>query len=135
MWVLDTDVAIELMRGRLPLWRETLQRLPPRVIGIPDIMAYELLYGALHSQMPGRNLQQVETFLEPFTSLPFDRLCAQTAARVRQDLSERGALIGPNNLLIAATALRNEATLVTHNVRHFQRVAGLRVETWEELAG
>jgi tRNA(fMet)-specific endonuclease VapC len=42
-----------------------------------------------------------------------------------------GSRIGPNDLLIAATALANDLTLVTHNVREFSRVLGLRVEDWE----
>jgi tRNA(fMet)-specific endonuclease VapC len=57
--------------------------------------------------------------------LPFDSECAAIAARLRAELEAVGTPIGPHDTLIAATALRHQATLVTRNVREFSRVAGL----------
>ncbi|MBM3788553.1 MAG: type II toxin-antitoxin system VapC family toxin [Acidobacteria bacterium] len=62
--------------------------------------------------------------------LPFDEMAARTAARIRLDLEARGSPIGPIDTLIAATALAHGAILVTHNVREFERVAGLIIEDW-----
>ncbi len=70
-------------------------------------------------------------FFSPLGSLPFDDACAEMYARIRQDLSTHGCLIGPNDLLIAAVALANDAVLVTHNQKEFCRVAGLRLTDWE----
>lgn len=50
---------------------------------------------------------------------------------LRASLSAAGRPIGPNDLLIAATALVHNLTLVTHNLREFSRVTGLKVEDWE----
>jgi predicted nucleic acid-binding protein len=58
--------------------------------------------------------------------LAFDRECAAHAARIRVELETAGTPIGPYDTLIAATAVRYQATLVTRNVRAFSRVAGLR---------
>ena len=62
--------------------------------------------------------------------LPFDSECAAHAARLRVAQEAAGTPIGPHDTLIAATALRHGATLVTRNVREFSRVAGLRWVDW-----
>ena len=64
-------------------------------------------------------------------SLSFDDRCAEEYGQIRADLTAQGKMIGPNDLLIAAVARTFDATLVTHNVREFSRVVGLRVEDWE----
>jgi len=62
--------------------------------------------------------------------LPFDRTAAMAAADIRVDLENRGMVIGPYDLLIAGHALSNHLTLVTSNVGEFQRVTGLKLESW-----
>lgn len=60
--------------------------------------------------------------------MPLDRAIMRRFAQVRGDLRSKGQLIGDPDLLIAATALHYDLTLLTHNVRHFGRIAGLKVE-------
>jgi tRNA(fMet)-specific endonuclease VapC len=62
--------------------------------------------------------------------LPFDSECAAIAARLRAELEAAGTPMAPHDTLIAATALRHQATLVTRNVREFSRVAGLLWVNW-----
>jgi tRNA(fMet)-specific endonuclease VapC len=62
---------------------------------------------------------------------PLDDLAAEHAGRIRASLEARGKPIGPNDLLIAAIAVANRLTLVTHNVEEFSRVEGLDQEDWE----
>ena len=64
--------------------------------------------------------------------LPFDSECAAQAARIRVELEAAGTPIGPHDTLIAATALRHQATLVTRNVREFSRVPGLQWLNWHQ---
>jgi len=73
----------------------------------------------------------VERFLEPFASLPFDDLAASHYAEVRYALERIGQRIGAHDLEIAAIALAQSLTLVTHNVSEFARVPGLVWEDWE----
>ena len=73
----------------------------------------------------------LQTFFNPYVSLPFDDAAAEAYGRIRADLAIRGALIGPNDLLIAAIAVASGLTLVTHNTGEFSRVAGLPLEDWE----
>ena len=94
----------------------------------------ELLYGTLRSADPPHNRALVEHFCRRFVSLPFDDRAADSYAAIRADLAATGQLIGPNDLLIAAIALANSVVLVTHNIREFGRVGGLRVEDWESPA-
>ncbi len=91
----------------------------------------ELLYGALRSADPAKNLLRVGNFVQPFAGLPFDDLAADRFARLRRDLESQGTMIGPYDLQIAAIALANALTLVTHNTKEFSRVPGLILEDWE----
>jgi tRNA(fMet)-specific endonuclease VapC len=61
----------------------------------------------------------------------FDRPAAEEYGKLREHLSARGLLIGPNDLLIAAIALANNLILVTHNTTEFSRVPGLKLEDWQ----
>lgn len=76
-------------------------------------------------------IELVRLFTEPFECLPFDAVCAEHAGEIRAQLSASGAPIGPYDVLIAATARANRLTLVTHNLREFQRVVGVKLEDWE----
>ncbi|HEV3257827.1 MAG TPA: type II toxin-antitoxin system VapC family toxin, partial [Gemmataceae bacterium] len=63
-------------------------------------------------------------------SLPFDDAAAAHYAPLRADLESKGTPIGPNDYQIAAIALANNVTLVTHNTQEFSRVVGLFLEDW-----
>lgn len=62
--------------------------------------------------------------------MPFDEACAAEYGAIASELAARGALIGDFDVLIAAHAITLELTLVTNNVKHFNRVRGLNVENW-----
>ena len=66
-----------------------------------------------------------------FVSLPFDDRGAEEYANIRAHLVAQGNTIGPNDLLIAATALANGLIVVTQNSTEFSRVPGLAIEDWE----
>jgi tRNA(fMet)-specific endonuclease VapC len=63
--------------------------------------------------------------------LPFDDRAGKIYGQVRADLEARGTTIGPNDLMIAAIALANDLTLVTHNTSEFNRVLGLKLVDWQ----
>ena len=120
-----------MLNQRNPTIEEHFRRLKPADIAICSIVKAELFYGARHSQRVEANLQRLIHFLAPLKSLPFDDRCAEEAGQIRADLASHGSPIGPNDLLIAATARAFDAILVTHNVGEFSRVTGLRIEDWE----
>jgi tRNA(fMet)-specific endonuclease VapC len=98
-----------------------------------SIVLAELIFGARNSSRVEQNLRTIERFRAPFISLPFDDAAAEHYGAIRADLTRGGALIGPNDLMIAAIARANDLTLVTHNLSEFGRVTGLRIEDWEDL--
>lgn len=136
MYLLDSCVCIDFMRGRLPLALELMRASDPCLFAVPAIVQAELLAGAYKSADAQRARRVVEAFLVPFAVIPFDSTCAAHYGRVRAQLERNGTAIGRNDLLIAATALAHGATLVTNNVREFERVPGLELESWcEEESG
>jgi tRNA(fMet)-specific endonuclease VapC len=126
----DTDMCIYLMEGRYPQVAERLSDVPLDRLALSAIVVAELRFGALKSERPAANLARLDAFIAPFRLLLFDTACATHFAEAKLFLQRRGKLIGPMDLLIAATALANEATVVTNNVKEFSRVPGLRVENW-----
>jgi len=108
-----------------------LEKLEPGEVAVSAIVRAELVFGARKSRQVAANLRLIDAFCEPFTCLPFDKHTADIYGQLRADLEREGRPIGPNDLLIAATALAHSLTLVTHNVSEFARVPGLAIEDWE----
>jgi len=96
-----------------------------------SVVKAELFYGAARSHDPVRTFAHMASFMSPFRSLPFDDFCAPAYGRIRAQLEQAGTPIGPNDTMIAATAMAHGLTLVTHNTREFARVAGLILADWE----
>lgn len=132
MYVFDTNIIIEFLRGRLPSGLELLKNTDSRLVKIPAIVEAELLLGAQKSAKPEKTRLAVESLLCNYEILPFDSQCAHHYARVRADLEKVGMVIGPNDLIIAATAVAHDAILVTNNVREFKRVPELRIMSLHE---
>lgn len=133
MYALDTCVCIDFLRGRLPYAYDLMRTSDPRLFKIPSIVEAELLVGVNKSKRPEKARWLVDEFLLPFEVLPFDSASAKAYGRIRAHLEQAGKTIGRNDLLIAATALANDAVLVTGNVDEFKRVPGLSIESWYEM--
>ena len=133
MLVLDSNTISYYFRGD-PAVVPQLQALRPAELGVPAIVEYELRYGLqrLPPEASTPRLTALAQLLRPMQMLPFDSECAAIAARLRAELEAAGTPIGPHDILIAATALRHQATLLTRNVREFARVPGLQWVNWHE---
>lgn len=128
-YLLDTDTAIALIKGR----EETTKRLrerKPGEVAISSVTKAELFYGARKSERTNHNLGVLSRFFAPFPSLVFDDRASEEYGLIRADLERAGNPIGPNDLLIAALARARDLTLVSFNVREFDRVIGLKVASW-----
>lgn len=132
LYLLDTDISIYLLNGRLPEVAERLTHLPAEHVGTTAVTAAELRFGALNSGCPPKNLARVETFLAPLAQVPFDEKAAIHFGNIKQHLVSKGQIIGTMDLLIAACVLAAGGVLVTNNVREFSRVPSLTVENWVE---
>jgi tRNA(fMet)-specific endonuclease VapC len=131
VFLLDTNVCIRILNGSSPPVAARLQATNPAEVRLSAVVKAELLYGARKSTRIDDDLRLLRRFFTPFVSLPFDDRCAEEAGLIRLDLERSGRPIGPNDLLIAASARAHDLVLVTHNRREFGRIPGLRVEDWE----
>jgi tRNA(fMet)-specific endonuclease VapC len=134
-YCLDKNICIYYLTGRRPRVKERLLEHSPREILIPAIVRAALLYGAERSLRRDHNLNAVREFLLPFDTAAFGGEAAEAYARIRARLDRGGRPIGPNDLIIAATARATETTLVTNNVYEFSRIEELTLEDWSVASG
>lgn len=133
IYLLDTNAAIALIKGKPAAIRTRLQRAAAKQasIAISSIVLFELWYGVARSERQRENAERLRVFLSGAIGVaPFDEADASTAGELRATLKSAGTPIGPYDLLIAAQALRMNATLVTANVSEFARVRGLDWQDW-----
>lgn len=127
-FLLDSNAVIALMKG-MPTFLSRLHKHQPTDFALSSIVAHELFYGAYKGKRVIENLIRVEAL--QFEVLEFDKEDARRAGELRAFLAGAGTPIGPYDVLIAGQAWARELTLITHNVREFQRVPQIRVEDWE----
>jgi len=131
-WLPDTNVWISHFRGKDISLSERIEQTDPVDIGLSTIVIAELCFGAYRGKAEFRahNLHLIEEAKLQYREAPFDFRAADHYGQIRADLNAQGMPIGPNDLLIAATALANGLILVTHNTTEFGRVRGLSIEDW-----
>ena len=128
-YLLDTDTCIQVFRGR-PSVIDQLEQCSGDDLAISSITYYELAYGAKRCSREDEELSKIKAFVNRVHQLTFGPETAMQAAGIRRALEECGNGIGPMDTLIAATALESGLILVTGNRREYDRVPGLRCETW-----
>ena len=136
MYLFDTNVLSEIVRKAPNL------RVTHRVLAVEsaqrfasEITRLELRGGALRVADGGALWQRIEASMLPEMHwLGVDQAVATAAADVSHALRLQGRPIDMPDLLLAATALAHDLTMVTRNVRHFDRIPGLQVENWFDPA-
>lgn len=130
--LIDASVLIENERQRLDLDRHLEHRRQEEFF-LSVITASELLHGVHRAEDARRRARRsawVEGILESFVVLSVDLGTARAHAQLWAELAARGQIIGPHDLWLAASCIAHGLTMVTANVREFDRVPGLQVETW-----
>ena len=130
-YLLDTNTCIGVLTNRVTTLTERWKRARPSQVRLCSVVKAELLFGAEKSSKRDVAQQKLQLFFSRVKSMPFDDAAAQTYGVIRAALEHEGLPIGPNDTLIAAIALANGLTLVTHNTAEFRRVPGLLLEDWE----
>ena len=126
-FLLDTCVCIALIKHD-PLVLENIRRVGVEACRISDLTVGELYFGAYKSGKE-RHFEDVEIIKMLFERISTTH-CMKEYGKMRWDLESKGQRIDDMDLLIAATALQENLTLVTGNVKHFDRIANLSVENW-----
>jgi tRNA(fMet)-specific endonuclease VapC len=128
-YMLDTNICIYVIKNRPAGLRERFDQLA-EALCISTITLGELLYGVEKSARRSQNLQAVEEFTARLEVLPFSVKAAAHFGQIRAELARVGLLCGAYDMQIAAHARSEGLTLVTNNVREFQRMPGLRLDNW-----
>ena len=129
-YMLDTDTCSYIMKRSNPAVLNRLQQVPVSDVCISVITKSELLYGVEISPRRHQDEIALDAFLAHVDVLDFPDEAATHYANVRANLKTQGALIGANDLFIAAHARSLGLTLVTNNTGEFERVPNLMIENW-----
>ena len=131
-YMLDTNILIYLLKKRPPSVAEKIDSLPADAKLVMSFVTYaELLKGAENSQRKTEVLTQLAKLTQIIeVAYPSDAGICRHYAEQHVKLKNLGTPIGANDLWIASHALADNTVLVTHNVREFNRIQGLRVEDW-----
>jgi predicted nucleic acid-binding protein len=125
-YLVDSDWLIDTAVGRLPAI-QLLGRLRVHGVVVGAISVAELAEGAFSDPEPPQALLPMQELLSAFAMIPIASSTAFQFAELRAFLRRQGMLIPDMDLLIAATALEHDLTLVTRNHRHVARIPGPRV--------
>jgi len=128
-YMLDTNIVIDVIKRRPVAALERFNRAAGRMC-ISAITYSELLHGVEKSSRPDHNRRQVEDFVSRLEIAAYGPRASDHYGDIRARLEAAGLVIGVNDLHIAAHARSEGLTIVTSNLREFQRVDGLRCENW-----
>lgn len=133
-YLLDTDWAIDYLQGKPAIVARVRELLRRKVLGLSFVSLGELYEGVIYSREPARRERMLRQFLRSPRLLPLDRAIVRTfgSERGRLRQAKKTGQIGDLDILIAATALRHDLTLLTNNRRHFEHIQGLRMESLQE---
>ena len=129
-YMLDTDTCSYIMRRSPEAVVRRLAKVSVSDVCISVITKAELLYGVEISPKRKQDESALAAFLHYIEVLDFSDEASLHYAQIRADLKKRGAMIGANDLLIAAHARSLGLTLITNNTREFRRVRNLSIDNW-----
>ncbi|MDR0683314.1 MAG: PIN domain-containing protein [Dysgonamonadaceae bacterium] len=128
-YILDTNICVFFLRGKINFsefvegkWRESCC--------ISEITVLELRFGAENSNNPSKHHEAVSEFLRDLTVFPVSK-CATVYAKEKTNFRKAGKPVNDEfDLIIGASAIANNLTLVTDNVKHFKDLENIKIENW-----
>jgi tRNA(fMet)-specific endonuclease VapC len=131
-YMLDTNICIALIKDRPESLKIRMLDLTRDQLAVSSIVMAELWYGVASSEKTKQNEAALKDFINYVTVLDWPNEAGPSYGNLRASLRKKGIPIGAMDLLIASHALFLKATLVTDNLREFERVQGLKIENWLE---
>lgn len=133
-YLFDTNICIYLINQKHDYLKDKIESVGLEEIAISTITIAELEFGIAKSATPykERNRIALFEFLTPFTFLPFEQIDAYEYAQIRNVLQKKGEITGNMDMLIGSQAISNNLTLITNNVKEFERIDGIKIENWIE---
>jgi len=126
--LLDTNVLVGILRGNAKVSKRFSRHLGE--MAVPAMVLGELIFGAEKSKNPEKNRKLVSTLMGALPVMHTNDAIMEKFGEQKALLSRRGETVEDADVLIAATALAYDATLVTGNIRHFSRFAELKLDDW-----
>ena len=128
-YLLDTCVCISMFRNEGNV-RETIRKIGTRNCYISEITVAELYFGLAKSSEKQRKMEDIREVQRLFRVIPVYSSFKEYG-EIRQTLEHTGLRVDQFDLLIGATAIHHKMTLVTSNLKHFERIQGLEIENWK----
>ena len=128
-YMLDTNIAIYTIKNKPSEVREAFKARDGQLC-ISAVTLMELIYGAEASAAVDRNLRDIEGFAARLDVLPYDSEAAAHTGQLRAELRKIGRSIGPYDEMIAGHARSRGLVVVTHNIKQFENVPGIRLTNW-----
>ena len=128
-YLLDTNIISEALKKPNGKIARKFSRLKAGSFGLSTIVSCEILY-RLEKHPSDKIANKIRRGLQTIPVLDIPAAAAKTYGTIRANLERRGLTIGANDMLIAAHAIHANLTLVSDNVKEFDRVPGLKVENW-----
>lgn len=130
-YLIDTDTIVFALRGEESVLEkfEENKQIP---ISISMITYAELVFGAKRSQNEQKNMILVNHIRDIYQIEQLSEGVMEVFADIKAKLFESGSRIEDMDLMIAATALYNDLTLVTNNTKHFEKIPNLKLENWKQ---
>jgi predicted nucleic acid-binding protein len=129
MYLLDTDTIIFSLKGHEAI-KKNLQKHFEEPMKICVITLMELYFGAYKSEKVTGNLAKIRTIENAFEIISTGRESAEIFGMLKASLEKSGTPLDDFDLIIASCALSHNLILVTNNIKHFDRVEGLRLTNW-----
>ncbi len=127
-YLIDSDILINFLKGKQEVV-EILSKIPINELYISRINYTELIYGAYNSTKINQNLKVIEPFLDSFEVLEFTKISSLIFAKEKARLKKGGNIIADMDLMIASIAIENDCTLISNNIKHFDRIQNLKLES------
>ncbi len=129
-YLLDTNICIYYMKGLFDLDKK-INKIGSENCYISEITLAELKFGAENSERKSKNKEALEIFLNGITIIPiYNSLDFYASEKAR--LRKKGITVDDFDLLIGASAVSNNMTLVTNNLKHFKRIKKIEIQDWTQ---
>ncbi|MFZ0242714.1 MAG: type II toxin-antitoxin system VapC family toxin [Desulfobacterales bacterium] len=129
MYLLDTDIVIYSLKGHATV-KKNLERNRRVALKISIITLMELYYGAYKSQQVAGNLAKIKRIEDSLEIIHLGRESSEIFAMLKAGLEKAGTPLDDFDLILAVCALSHDLVLVTNNLKHFERIEGLKLENW-----
>ena len=130
-YLIDTDIIIYSLKNNETVVNN-FQKYSKYPKALSVISYGELYFGAKKSQNTEKNVSIVKRISETFEIIDIDKTIIELFGEIKSKMQKRGTIISDFDLLIGATALSFNYTLVTNNVMHFNKIEGLKIENWSK---